>query len=153
MTALCAFTELNRLIATARVLRDVESIAALEVVDGRAIALAAERLAPTPRAWRLGIAGRTRRRHRADRAVGRFTGRPEPGTGRRVDAATRQAVGSTRIRRRGGRDVRATTEIRCLVTAFGYSRVRLRLGCARRPACPWRPFRCFSATWAKATCI
>lgn len=56
MTALCAFTELNRLIATARVLRDVESIAALEVVDGRAIALAAERLgadAPVHGDWVL----------------------------------------------------------------------------------------------------
>lgn len=44
VTALCGFADLKSLVAAGRALRDVENIAALELIDGRAAALAAERL-------------------------------------------------------------------------------------------------------------
>ena len=44
VTALCGFTDLDTLIPVARAFRDTESIAALELIDGRAVALAAEYL-------------------------------------------------------------------------------------------------------------
>ena len=44
VTALCGFDDLAALMSTARVFRDVETIAALELIDGRAAALAAEHL-------------------------------------------------------------------------------------------------------------
>jgi len=44
VTALCGFGDLAALMSTARVFRDVETIAALELIDGRAAALAAEHL-------------------------------------------------------------------------------------------------------------
>lgn len=56
VTAVCGFDDLDALITTGRTLRDTESIAALELVDGRAAALAAEHLdvpVPTPGAWLL----------------------------------------------------------------------------------------------------
>ncbi len=55
-TALCGFADLDALVSAARILRDVETIAALELIDGRAIALADEHLGlPAPRgdAWLL----------------------------------------------------------------------------------------------------
>jgi FAD/FMN-containing dehydrogenase len=55
-TALCGFTDLDALVAAAGILRDVETIAALELIDGRAIALADEHLglsAPRGDAWLL----------------------------------------------------------------------------------------------------
>ena len=55
-TALCGFADLDALVSAARILRDVETIAALELIDGRAIALADEHLglsAPRGDAWLL----------------------------------------------------------------------------------------------------
>ena len=55
-TALCGFADLDALVSAARILRDVEIIAALELIDGRAIALADEHLglsAPRGDAWLL----------------------------------------------------------------------------------------------------
>ena len=55
-TALCGFADLDALVSAARILRDVEIIAALELIDGRAIALADEHLglsAPRGEAWLL----------------------------------------------------------------------------------------------------
>lgn len=97
VTALCAFNDLNRLIATARVLRDVESIAALEVVDGRAIALAAERLgadAPVHGDWVLLVelaAGTEQTARLADLLDGLD---PEPAVG--VDATARHRLWEVR---------------------------------------------------------
>ena len=49
VTALCGFAGLDALVAAARGLREIETVAALELVDGRAAALAAEYLGlPTP---------------------------------------------------------------------------------------------------------
>lgn len=48
VTAVCGFTDLDALVATGRELCDIESIAALELIDGRAAALAAEHLDVTP---------------------------------------------------------------------------------------------------------
>ncbi|AQT79102.1 oxidoreductase [Mycolicibacterium litorale] len=56
VTAVCGFDDLDALVATGRTLRDTESIAALELVDGRAAALAAEHLdvpVPTRGDWLL----------------------------------------------------------------------------------------------------
>lgn len=44
VTAVCGFTDLQTLVAAGRSLRDVESIAALELIDGRAAGLGAEHL-------------------------------------------------------------------------------------------------------------
>ncbi len=44
VTAVCAFTDLDSLIPVARAFRDFESIAALELIDGRAVELAAGHL-------------------------------------------------------------------------------------------------------------
>ncbi|WP_036468256.1 FAD-binding oxidoreductase [Mycobacterium genavense] len=44
VTAVCGFDDLDALIATARTFRDVDGIAALELIDGRAGALTAEHL-------------------------------------------------------------------------------------------------------------
>ena len=55
-TALCGFADLDALVSAARILRGVETIAALELIDGRAIALADEHLglsAPRGDAWLL----------------------------------------------------------------------------------------------------
>lgn len=49
VTALCGFADLQALVSAGRALRDLESIAALEVIDGRAALLAAEYLdTPSP---------------------------------------------------------------------------------------------------------
>src|SRR4051794_1262747 len=56
VTAVCGFDRLDALVATGRALRDTESIAALELIDGRSAALAAEHLdvpVPTNGDWLL----------------------------------------------------------------------------------------------------
>ena len=56
VTAICGFADLDALIATGRVFRDMEGIAALELIDARAGALTAEHAgvaAPVDGAWQL----------------------------------------------------------------------------------------------------
>ncbi|OYN74324.1 FAD-binding oxidoreductase [Mycolicibacterium sphagni] len=56
VTAVCGFGDLTSLVGTGRALRDTESIAALELIDGRSAALAAEHLdvaVPTAGDWLL----------------------------------------------------------------------------------------------------
>lgn len=56
VAALCGFSDLGALVTAGRALRDIETIAALELIDGRAAALAAERLdavSPVPGDWLL----------------------------------------------------------------------------------------------------
>jgi FAD/FMN-containing dehydrogenase len=56
VTALCGFAELESLIAAGRMFRDVDTIAALELIDGRAAALASGHLGlpiPVSGAWLL----------------------------------------------------------------------------------------------------
>ncbi|MCV7151852.1 FAD-binding oxidoreductase [Mycolicibacterium pyrenivorans] len=56
VTAICGFADLDALVATGRVFRDMEGIAALELIDARASALTAEHVgvaAPVKGAWQL----------------------------------------------------------------------------------------------------
>ncbi|OBF43655.1 oxidoreductase [Mycobacterium sp. 852002-50816_SCH5313054-b] len=56
VTAVCGFADLEALVAAGRSFRDVDGIAALELIDGRAAALTAEHLgvgAPVAGAWLL----------------------------------------------------------------------------------------------------
>lgn len=56
VTAVCGFSELNAAVEAARVFRDLEGIAALELIDGRVSALTSERLgvgAPVVGDWLL----------------------------------------------------------------------------------------------------
>jgi FAD/FMN-containing dehydrogenase len=56
VTAVCGFDHLGALIRTGRIFRDLDSIAALELIDGTAAALAAEHVgvpAPVPGRWLL----------------------------------------------------------------------------------------------------
>lgn len=56
VTAVCGFADLDALVAAGRIFRRIDSIAALELIDGRATALAAEHLglpAPVGGAWLL----------------------------------------------------------------------------------------------------
>ena len=56
VTAVCGFADLAALVATGRALRDLETISALELIDGRGAGLAAEHLhraAPVPGDWLL----------------------------------------------------------------------------------------------------
>ena len=56
VTAVCGFADLDALVAAGRIFRRIDTIAALELIDGRATALAAEHLglpAPVGGAWLL----------------------------------------------------------------------------------------------------
>ena len=56
VTAICGFADLDALVTTGRVFRDMEGIAALELIDARASALTAEHAgvaAPVDGAWQL----------------------------------------------------------------------------------------------------
>lgn len=56
VTAICGFADLDALVDTGRVFRDIEGIAALELIDARASALTAEHVgvrAPVEGAWQL----------------------------------------------------------------------------------------------------
>ena len=56
VTALCGFADLESLISVGRIFRNIETIAALELIDGRAAALAAEHFGlpvPVSGAWLL----------------------------------------------------------------------------------------------------
>ena len=95
VTAVCGFDDLGALVSAGRALGDLESIAALELIDGRAVALAAGHLdlpAPVDGAWLLlvelaGDAGLT------ERLADALTGVPmrgPPAVG--VDPAARQRL-------------------------------------------------------------
>ena len=56
ITAVCGFDDLDALVSAGRALRDLETIAALELIDGRAAGLAAQHLelpVPVPGSWLL----------------------------------------------------------------------------------------------------
>src|ERR1700761_718952 len=76
VTAICGFDDLDALVETGRRFRDMQGIAALELVDGRASALAEERLGgPPPVRGGWLPAGGTGGRPRSDRTPGRRAGR------------------------------------------------------------------------------
>src|ERR1700742_4392145 len=95
VTAVCGFAELEALVAAGRTFRDVDGIAALELIDGRAAALTAEHLgvsAPVEGDWLLlvELAGDHDQTERlADLLDGAQT-RGEPAVG--VDVAAQQRL-------------------------------------------------------------
>lgn len=95
VTAICGFADLDALVATGRVFRDMAGIAALEVIDARASALTAEHLgvpAPVDGAWQLLIelAGDTDQTQRLAEVLesAKLTGEPAVG----VDTAAQQRL-------------------------------------------------------------
>ncbi|MCX6488644.1 MAG: FAD-binding oxidoreductase [Mycobacterium sp.] len=98
-TALCGFADLDALVSAARILRDVETIAALELIDGRAIALADEHLglsAPRGDAWLLlvELAAAADPSDRLAAALDRVAARAGPSVG--LDGATQHRLWQAR---------------------------------------------------------
>lgn len=95
VTAICGFAELDALVETGRLFRDLDGIAALELIDARASALTAEHVgvpAPVDGAWQLLIelAGDTDQTERLADALddARLSGEPAVG----VDASAQQRL-------------------------------------------------------------
>src|SRR5574337_1356984 len=95
VTAMCGFADLDALVAAARMLRDLAGIAALELIDTRAVRLTAEHLglgAPTGGDWQL-LVELGGDHDQTGRLAGLLNGLrtcDEPAVG--VDAATRQRL-------------------------------------------------------------
>lgn len=99
VTAICGFDELDALIESGRVFRDMEGIAALELIDARASALTAEHVgvaAPVSGAWQLLIelAGDTDQTERLADALEHAELSGEPAVG--VDIAAQQRLWQVR---------------------------------------------------------
>ncbi|TRW79294.1 FAD-binding oxidoreductase [Mycolicibacterium sp. 018/SC-01/001] len=99
VTAICGFDDLEALLATARVFRDVDGIAALELIDARATALTAEHAgvaAPVDGDWLLLIelAGETDLTERLADALADADLLGEPAVG--VDAGAQQRLWQVR---------------------------------------------------------
>ncbi|HEX2212364.1 MAG TPA: FAD-binding oxidoreductase [Mycobacterium sp.] len=99
VAAICGFADLDTLVAAGRVFRDLDGIAALELIDARASALTAEHVgvaAPVDGAWQLLIelAGDTDQTDRlADAIAGaQLTGEPAVG----MDLAAQQRLWQVR---------------------------------------------------------
>jgi FAD/FMN-containing dehydrogenase len=99
VTAICGFAHLDALIEAGRVFREMDGIAALELIDARAGALTAEHAgvsAPVDGAWLLLIelAGDTEQTERLAEALGDTQLAAEPAVG--VDAAAQQRLWQVR---------------------------------------------------------
>ena len=99
VTAICGFAELDALVAAGRIFRDLDGIAALELIDARASALTAEHVgvaAPVDGAWQLLIelAGDAEQTERLAEAIEgtELTGDPAVG----VDLAAQQRLWAVR---------------------------------------------------------
>jgi FAD/FMN-containing dehydrogenase len=95
ITAVCGFAGLDALIDAARVFRDLDGIATLELIDARVVALTGERLgvtAPVDGDWLLlmELAGDTDQTDRLAALLAQVSSGDEPAVG--VDAATRQRL-------------------------------------------------------------
>ena len=95
VAAVCGFDELDALVDAARLFRDLDGIAALELVDGRAVALTNEHLgmvAPVEGSWLLlvELAGDHDQTERLAEALADVAVRGEPAVG--VDAAAQQRL-------------------------------------------------------------
>ncbi|HTM84137.1 MAG TPA: FAD-linked oxidase C-terminal domain-containing protein, partial [Mycobacterium sp.] len=95
VTAVCGFADLDALVEAARIFRDLDGIATLELVDARLAALTGERLgvvAPVRGDWLLlvELAGDTDQTDRLADLLGRVAPGDEPAVG--VDTATRQRL-------------------------------------------------------------
>ena len=138
VTAVCGFADLDALVEAGRAFRDMDGIAALELIDARASALTAEHLgvaAPVEGAWQLLIelAADTDQTERLADALehARLTG--EPAVGVDVNCAA-TAVAGSRVGRRGARHLRPAAEIRCVAAVVGDRGVRARIRRADRRA-------------------
>lgn len=99
VTAICGFPDLDSLVAAGRLFRDLDGIAALELIDARASALTAEHAgvpAPVDGAWQLLIelAGDTDQTERLANAIEGTDLSGEPAVG--VDAAAQQRLWQVR---------------------------------------------------------
>ena len=99
VTAVCGFDDLDTCVAAGRSLRGVETIAALELIDGRAARLAADHLGvpvPVTGEWLLlaELAGNTEQTERLAAALDGVAMRSEPAVG--VDAAARERLWQVR---------------------------------------------------------
>ncbi len=99
VTAVCGFADLDALVAAGRTLRDTESIAALELIDRRSAALAAERLdvpVPTAGDWLLlvELAGETDLTERLADALADVELADEPAVG--IDSTAQQRLWEVR---------------------------------------------------------
>jgi len=99
VTAICGFADLDALIETGRTFRDIDGIAALELIDARASALTAEHVgvaAPVAGAWQLLIelAGDTDQTERLADALDDSALAAEPAVG--VDVAAQQRLWQVR---------------------------------------------------------
>lgn len=95
VTAVCGFAELDALVDAARLFRDLDGIATLELIDARVAALTGERLgvgAPVRGDWLLlvELAGDTDQTDRLFGMLQRVSSGDEPAVG--VDTATRQRL-------------------------------------------------------------
>ncbi|VEG39335.1 FAD/FMN-dependent dehydrogenase [Mycolicibacterium flavescens] len=95
VTAICGFADLDALVTAGRIFRDLDGIAALELIDARASALTAEHAgvsAPVDGAWQLLIelAGDTDQTDRLADAIGGADLCGEPAVG--VDTAAQQRL-------------------------------------------------------------
>jgi FAD/FMN-containing dehydrogenase len=95
VTALCGFDDLDPLIAAGRIFRDVDTIAALELIDGRAARLTADRLgvpAPVRADWLLlvELAGDTDQTGRLAALIDDAAPAAEPAVG--VDPIAQQRI-------------------------------------------------------------
>lgn len=98
-TAVCGFADLDALVAAGRFFRDLDGIAALELIDARASALTAERVgvaAPVDGAWQLlvELAGDRDQSERLAEAIEGIELTGEPAVG--VDPATQQRLWAVR---------------------------------------------------------
>ena len=99
VTAICGFDDLDALVETGRVFRDMDDIAALEMIDARASALTAEHVgvaAPVDGAWQLLIelAGDTDQTERLADALEEARMSDEPAVG--VDVGAQQRLWQVR---------------------------------------------------------
>lgn len=155
VTAICGFDDLDALIATGRAFRDMEGIAALELLDARAGALTAEHVGVVPPVrgtWQLLIelAGDTDLTERL--AGGCRT--PISPTSRRSASTRSPSSGSGRSARRSQR-CSASTDHRSNSMSPCHFR-RSQLSATRpphsSPSTRRRRSRCCSVTSARATC-
>ncbi len=95
VTAICGFADLDALVEAARIFRDLDGIAALELIDARVAVLTGERLgvaSPVRGEWLLlvELAGDTDQTERLAGLLARVPAAEEPAVG--VDAATSQRL-------------------------------------------------------------
>jgi FAD/FMN-containing dehydrogenase len=99
VTAICGFDDLDALVESGRAFRDMDGIAALELIDARASALTAEHVgvaAPVTGAWQLlvELAGDTDQTERLDDALADARLSDEPAVG--VDVSAQQRLWQVR---------------------------------------------------------